>query len=374
MLEFKTIAYADGKKVGQVELPGYFIDYYRGGDRLVVTFEGAGGKMVRPDPSRKPWAFDFLEKTGYSVLGVKPKRVDWYRGADLHAVFRSGELRALAGQHTHIFLYGGSMGGYAALAFAETFPGCTSIALNPQTTLKPDLVPWDKRYPISQKQDWSGDFCDGRNGAAAAEKVYIIYDPFYKLDRMHVERLHQENLVKLRIPLIGHSVPIWMNKMGILKQTIEGILSGGLQERDFRKMAEARKLLPRYYTQIAERKPGSCLAKACLEKALSLDPVDQDALTVACKALLAEKRYHKVLSMSEKLRGAGRYEYRARAYLLLGRVKKADAVLSRALIWKNMPVQRLAMIEKIARELGRGEVAARIAEERKKRMQGNGPA
>jgi len=374
MFEFKTIAYADGQKVGQLDLPGYYVDYHRGGDKLVVTFEGSGGEVIRPDSSRKAWGFDFLEKRGFSVLGVKPKQVDWYRGADLHAFFRSEELRALAGLYSHIYLYGGSMGGYAALAFAEVFPGCTSISLNPQTTLKPDLVPWDKRYPRGRDQDWSGDFYDGRKGAEAAGKVYVIYDPFHRIDRMHIERLVKKNLVKLKIPFVGHKIPLWMQKMGILKPTIEGILSGEFQEVDFRKLAEARKKLPRYYAQIAERKPESCVARACVDKALSLDPTAQDALYVACKVLLAEKRYHKVLSMSEKLRGVGRYKYSARAYMRLGKLKKADEVLSSVLSSRNKPAQLLISIERFARKLGRNQVADKIAEERNTRRRGNRPA
>jgi alpha-beta hydrolase superfamily lysophospholipase len=117
----EEVAYDDGKRARRLELKGYWIDYYESGDSLVVAFDSAG--FHQNAQVRKPWGFDFLAKRGYSVLGVKYKFQDWYRGADLHAFFRSEELRTLAGRHSRIYLFGGSMGGYAALTFAEVFPG-----------------------------------------------------------------------------------------------------------------------------------------------------------------------------------------------------------------------------------------------------------
>lgn len=51
----------------------------------------------------------WLTKRGYSVLGVKPKAVDRYRGTDLHAFLLSpGMQRFFAGFET-VALHGGSM-------------------------------------------------------------------------------------------------------------------------------------------------------------------------------------------------------------------------------------------------------------------------
>jgi hypothetical protein len=180
--------YENGAKYSQCEIDNYFVDYVRVGRRLFITFEGAGNAPVRPMGARKPWGFDFLTSRGFSVLGVKPKRVDWYRGACLHTFFRSDVFADIISSHDKVYLYGGSMGGYAALTFAKAVHGCTVISINPQSTLDPELVPWETRWKVGQEQDWKGDFSDGAVGARCAQTVYVAYDPLLRADRKQIER------------------------------------------------------------------------------------------------------------------------------------------------------------------------------------------
>lgn len=173
--------YSNGIDFRSLELPGYFLDYIPGNlNHLIITFENADKpKLPRTDSLREPWGAFHLLKKGYSILGVKPKAADWYRGQDLHNFFRSDEFNTFRLSFKQIFLYGSSMGGYAALKFADACPGAIVIAYNPQTTLDLKKVPWEQRYEEGRVQDWTGDFSDARVGAAKSKKNYIAYDNFF---------------------------------------------------------------------------------------------------------------------------------------------------------------------------------------------------
>jgi tetratricopeptide (TPR) repeat protein len=143
------------------------------------------------------------------------------------------------------------MGGFAALVFSDAVPNAEVLALNPQTTLDIRIVPWEKRWKIGQAQNWDGDFSDAAIFSRRARKIYVTYDPFYVPDRMHVERLSSDNLVRVQVPLVGHSTTIWLNKMGLLKSLFQEVLDGTYDARAFREAARKRRTLARYYIQLA---------------------------------------------------------------------------------------------------------------------------
>ncbi|HFZ6116636.1 TPA: tetratricopeptide repeat protein, partial [Escherichia coli] len=261
--------YANGKAFLSYDLPGYFIDYIplAGATKLVFTFENADQpSQPRPDGFREPWGGMWLHNRGYAVIGVKPKLVEWYRGRDLHEFFRSEELQSLVSQFEQVFLYGSSMGGFAAMAFADAIPGATVIAFNPQSTLDPSLVPWDTRYEEGRKQDWTGDFADARIGASKAKSVFVAYDPLFKPDRKHIERLDQSNLIAFKMPLMGHIIAHYMNEVGILSAFVEGALAGTLSSHECNRLARERRKTPRYYYCLGTRSGSVMVKETCLLK------------------------------------------------------------------------------------------------------------
>jgi len=263
----KECKYANGMDFLSCELPGYFIDYLpmEGSRKLVFTFENADQpNRPRLDGLREPWGMMWLHNLGFAVIGVKPKSVEWYRGKDLHEFFRSTYLHSLVSQFEEVFLYGSSMGGFAAMAFADAIPGASVIAFNPQSTLDPNLVPWESRYQEGRIQDWSGDFADARVGAAKAKSVYVAYDPFFELDRKHIERLEQENLISLKMPLVGHVVATYMSEAGILSAFVEGALTGTLSSFGCNKLARKRRNTPRYFYCLGARSRSVPVKEACL--------------------------------------------------------------------------------------------------------------
>lgn len=271
--------YVNGIYFLSCDLPGYFIDYIpmEGATKLVFTFENADQpSRPRPDGLREPWGGMWLHNRGYAVVGVKPKAVEWYRGRDLHEFFRSNYLQSLVNQFDQVFLYGSSMGGFAAMTFADAIPGASVIAFNPQSTLNPRLVPWETRYQEGRSQDWSGDFADARIGASKAKSVFVAYDPLFDLDSKHVARLEQANLIPFKMPLVGHVIAGYMNEVGVLSAFVEGALAGTLTARECSILARNRRKTPRYFYCLGKRSRSVAVKEACLRKIAKFQKIMPD--------------------------------------------------------------------------------------------------
>lgn len=348
----KTIIYQNGTTALQKELPGYFIDYYLSSKTLFITFEPAGPPILRPDSAREPWGFNFLFKNGASILGVKPKKVDWYRGADLHSFFRSPELLSILSFHDKVFFYGGSMGGYAAIAFAQVCPGATVISFNPQSTLHPEIVPWEPRFSIGRAQDWDGDFKEAIDGAKVSHKCYVIYDPFHRFDKLHIYRIQCPSLIKLKIPFVGHQMPLWCHQMGFLKDLLTDITEDNFKFSQFQQWAARRRNIARYWTQIAKSRSCIALQRHCVQKALAINSKDTDALSLFCKILLREERYTDAAEIAENSLGVDGFEILASAYIHTENTESLAALMNQIVhSSKQLGPIRLAKFLKVLQDL-----------------------
>lgn len=263
----------DARQPASIALSANGARFIPGDDTLIVTFQPF---TDADDPEefspQAVWAEKFLHKRGFSVLGVNRQDNNWYRAADLHALLRALQQRGFFGRYRRVMFYGGSMGGFAALTFAELSPGCTVLAHNPQTTLRASATPWETRFQVAQQQDWLGDFSDGAVGARAAARVYVSYDPFDRKDSLHIARLDSANLVPLRVPMVGHQMPVWLLQMKLLGAIFDAALAGSLDVAGFRRMARARFELPHYLLSLAARSRNPALQQYLGEKARGLLP------------------------------------------------------------------------------------------------------
>ncbi len=241
----RTVILKSGLQAEQAEIDGYLIDFHRGNADLVVTFESADHTIDRANPLRDGWSVSFLARRGYSVLCVKAASADWYRNAALHRWFR--KLRPFLAHFDRTIFTGSSMGGYAALVFSQVAPNSVVIAHNPQSTVDHKFVPWEHRYPLGWVQDWSGDFSDAAGVTHLARQIYVTYDPFEVNDRRHVDRLRQDNITHLKMPLLGHGTPFWLQQLGLLAETTEKMLDESLTSLAFAKLIRVRRSIPRYH-------------------------------------------------------------------------------------------------------------------------------
>ena len=199
------------------------------GDTLVVTFDNLDIAMGKRD-DRRPWGYAFIEKQGWSMLGVMANGWTWYRDDWVGEQFDALAAQAFFHRFKRVVFYGASMGGYAACAFSGAHPGATVVAISPQSTLDKAIVPWETRYKTAWNSDFTGRYGDAALVSGAADRVLLFYDPYEPLDAGHADRFASPNVVRLRTPLLGHRLGSSLQQMGILNPIILAALDGTLTE------------------------------------------------------------------------------------------------------------------------------------------------
>ena len=226
--------------------------YIPRGDTLVVTFDNLDiATTKRAD--RRPWGFSFIEKQGWSMLGVMANGWTWYRDGWVNDQFDELAASGFFRGFKRVVFYGASMGGYAACAFVAACPSADVVAISPQSTLNRNLVPFETRYKTAWDRDFSGRYGDAAEASKAAGRVTILYDPYEPLDAAHVARFKGGNVVALRAPLMGHRLGSSLHQMGILPTVTLGALNGTLTEAEFYKVLRARKGFVRYQRELFKR-------------------------------------------------------------------------------------------------------------------------
>ncbi len=217
----------------------------RPSDRLLVTFDNLSN--VNDDSvMREPWAYKFASDGGYSHLGVMAHVSDWYRDGDLIRRFQGLVAQGFFEGYERVVFAGVSMGGYASLAFSSLVPGAHVVAINPQTTLDPDLVPWETRYENGQRQDWTLPLADGAALTAGAGRVNVFYDPYFELDQKHVDRFHGDNVRIFKCWFSNHKTAVFLRKIGALKAVMTHCILDELSQPDFYRLYRERRYLPWY--------------------------------------------------------------------------------------------------------------------------------
>lgn len=221
-------------------------------DTLVVTFDNLDLAMTKRD-DRRPWGFSFIEKQGWSMLGVTAAGWTWFRDPWVIAEFERLREEGFFGRFRRVVFYGASMGAYAACAFSGACPGADVVAISPQSTLDRTVVPWETRYATAWGRDFSGPTGDAVTASLGARRVVLMYDPYEPLDAAHAARFTGDNVMRLRAPLMGHRLGSSLQQMGILAPVTVGALDGTLTEAAYYAMLRARKTFPRYQRELFER-------------------------------------------------------------------------------------------------------------------------
>ena len=221
-------------------------------DMLVVTFDNLDIAMEKREDKR-PWGFSFVEKQGWSMLGVTAAGWTWFRDPWVYSQFDDLKEQGFFKRFKRVVFYGASMGGYGACVFAAACPGADAVAISPQSTLDKKLVPFETRYKAAWGRDFSGPYGDAAKVSDTAGRVTLIYDPYEPLDAGHVNRFEAPNVVKLRAPLMGHRLGSSLNQMGILSPIVLGALNGTLTEAEFYQHLRARKQFGRYQKELFNR-------------------------------------------------------------------------------------------------------------------------
>jgi len=217
---------------------------------LFVSFDNLSN-VNDNGPERGPWAYKFARDLSVSHLGVMAHGKMWYRDADLIARMQRLADDGFFAQFERVVFSGSSMGAFAALVFSSLSPGAHVLAFNPQSTLDADLVPWEERYWIGRRQDWTLPLSDAKDTLSQAARVHVFYDPYFEPDRRHFERIDGPNVTGYKCWFSNHKSAVFLRKIDALKPIMTAGLLDELAPDQFYRLYRKRRELRWYAGALA---------------------------------------------------------------------------------------------------------------------------
>ncbi|MBJ7485255.1 hypothetical protein [Brevundimonas sp.] len=264
--------------------------------RWVVTFDNYG---LGPGFERDGFGEPFLKAYGISAIHVLGRGNDWYQYpeiADALAAVRQGVAGA-----QRVMTYGSSMGGYAAVRFADAVGATSVLAFSPQYSLDPAKAGHDRRWQQDAHRIQWLEAVDGP--IRSAIKPVVIYDST-GLDGWHGDRIGQDvETVAVRLPHTAHPVAVYLDEIGLLRSLVfdglEGVIDGPTIQREARLR---RRASANYYGELALRQPASRdrTGLGLARKAVELGPLNGHALS-SLAALLSRQNLHQEALVHHKL-------------------------------------------------------------------------
>jgi len=244
------------------------------GRLVVVTFdsyhEPAG--MDRPG-----FGEAFFQAEGITAVHVMSHRNDWFQYTETEDVLRT--IRKTCSEAERVLAYGSSMGGYAALRFADAIGAHAALALSPQYSLDPSKVPFETRWAPDRRRIR---FLAAIDGAIRPGPWRIFaYDSALDADNRHAELLiAAAPMTAIPLPHAGHPVGGFLNDIKLLRPLVLTALDGSFDPARFRRAAHARRTRSAHWlAHLADRQPAwrNELGIALARRAVAMAP-DHPAL------------------------------------------------------------------------------------------------
>lgn len=241
---------------------------FDGNDKdLIITFTG---RAANP-PVEKGFGESYLIKRRVSAIHFISKDNHWWQTPEPAAAIAELRNRGLIGDGRQITLYGSSMGAYAALMLSGQIKPKRLVLFSPQYSIDAKRVPFEKRWR-SYAAKLQFDYDDMAAGIDPNTEIKVVYDPFFKPDRKHVELIEKLRPVD-RVPVrfAGHNTARTLEELGIITRVIDDLLGGTFSVQKF--------------LQLYRRtRPASCLFWHGLSQTLTQHRHHASAVLAACAA------------------------------------------------------------------------------------------
>lgn len=252
-------------------LDGYTLDLnVRAPESLVVTFDPRSDTYP-PSATRDPWAGTYVQRRRLSGLHVKPDQSCWYLRPCLAEFFQDAREAGLFDAFGQVMTYGGSMGGFAALAYAGLTGARRVLSMNPQINLGPSVRSWETRFTTAVDLDWTQPICDVAAHVKAVETLAVAFDPYDRPDRRHAEMIGAPQMIALHVPFVGHRIPAHLQRMNLLNDLFTQTLAGQIDMPAFFRGARERRSLLRYKRVMLSFAKGKAARVERLERLLPAD-------------------------------------------------------------------------------------------------------
>lgn len=190
------------------------------GGLVLISFSDL---VYKPTPGR--FSADVVaEKLGLNAIGIVAKAPNWYPEDSMMRALPF--MQDLLSYYDDRVVYGGSMGGYAALKFSSALRATHVLAMCPQATINPAVCgDVDNRFQKYWSVNSGGDAVsvDDLSGL-----LYVFYDPWHRIDAWHAEKIIGLNEVQshaIPVPFSGHHTTTVLAGARRLKELLDGALA-----------------------------------------------------------------------------------------------------------------------------------------------------
>jgi hypothetical protein len=235
-------------------------ELFRSDDLLVRQIAGFGRRLcyVTFDSytdnrtlERAGFGQDYLRGRGIDAIHVLSRENRWYQHPELDEAIAA--VAAATRGYDRVIAYGSSMGGFAALRYGAACGATTGLALSPQYTVDPAIVPFDRRWA----EDVARIAFRNDDSLPPLGEQYVVYDPCDPHDRRHFQLLAERSVTRgLPARHGGHPVGSYLVETDMLRPLVAGVETGTLDSAAFaRELRERRRRSGHYFYILAHRTP-----------------------------------------------------------------------------------------------------------------------
>lgn len=297
---------------------------------LYVTFD-----HMRPERTHvRPLAHWILEKLGFSQIHIFATRNHWFQTEEMDDAL--SVIRGHAAGYERRVAWGSSMGGFAAIQFADRLAADAVLACAPQISINPAAVPWDLRFRAAAREIKHFIY-DDVTFRSLPDESYIAFDPGQWQDRRNARAIQaaHPHVKSIVIPYSEHVPTMLMLKQSILDMVLLQLAAGPVD------LTQVQRTRRRHRAEVAAY-------RSALD-AFTLARADRDARRADVEARGSEQAIEPASHVSrdeDGLDGGGPPEERAIAFM-----HERRALLDAA------QLERLALLRAFTQEQQRSATA-----------------
>jgi tetratricopeptide (TPR) repeat protein len=242
--------------------------------RLLFTFT----ELTNRHLDGKGYAGEFAVAHGFDLIAIKTSADDWYQSLSNEAFNVVEDFLTSVPQYELRATYGSSMGGYAAIVFANDLKADIAFALSPQFDITQE---WDKRWS-SYAKNLSPLRTVTPETVRQQCKYCIAYDPTDN-DRLHFKKFEEiipaTLLQSIKVPGAGHPVGYFLQAANATKDLAQAIFNGSEAPIVRDKIRRTRPNYANYFYNLSihcSRRGKHAWAKMLNDRAIKLAPLNSE--------------------------------------------------------------------------------------------------
>lgn len=259
---------------------------FQGGGISRICFVTFDSLTDTPDLERDAFAEHFLREHRIDAVHVINRTNVWYAYDDFDAALE--QIRRAVKRYQRVLTYGSSMGGYAAIRWAQTLGARTAIAISPQYSVSKRLAPFEHRWSALVRGISSIEN-EPRHGSLSVTPI-VFYDPADR-DALHFDLIKANYPSTLAVAMrhSGHPAGAMLSETRLLSKAILSIVSGSFDEAEFERLVRGRRQQSGQYLFTLARRLGPTQMRLKCALAAAAVRANRDGAYMIYAGLLAER-------------------------------------------------------------------------------------